>query len=73
MIRSNLCAYSDAYLHFKGILTLPNTAGAGTAVNNTNKKVIFKNCAALVNDILHLVNCISEINYTQLDDAQHID
>ena len=31
----------------KGTIKLPNTAGAGAAVNNTNKKAIFKNCGPL--------------------------
>ena len=35
-------------------------------VNNTNKKVIFKNCAPLT-------DCITEINNTQVDDAQKSD
>ena len=38
MIRSNLCDYSDAYILFKGTITVQNTAAAGWAVNNTNKK-----------------------------------
>ena len=42
-IRSSLCNYSDAYILVKGTITVPNTAAAGAAVNNTNKKVIFKN------------------------------
>ena len=41
-------------------------AAAGAAVNNTNKKVIFKNCAPFT-------DCITEINNTQLDDAEKID
>ena len=45
MTRSNLfCDYSDAYILVKGTITVPNTAAAGAAVNDTNKKVIFKNC-----------------------------
>ena len=36
------------------------------AVNNTNKKVIFKNCAPFT-------DCITEINNTQVDDAQTFD
>ena len=39
MIRSNLCNYSDAYIHVKATIIVPNTA---VPVNNTNKKVIFK-------------------------------
>ena len=45
MLRSSLCDYSDAYILVKGNITVNNTAAAGTAANNTNKKVIFKNCA----------------------------
>ena len=41
-------------------------AAAGATVNNTNKKVIFKNCVPFT-------NCITEVNNTQVDDAQKID
>ena len=66
MIRSNLCDYSDAYILIKETITAPNTTAAGAAVNNTNKKVIFKDCAPFT-------DCITEINNTQVDDAQKID
>ena len=62
MLRSSLCDYSDAYILVKGNITVNNTAAEGAAANNTNKKVIFKNCTPLT-------NCISEINNTQKDDA----
>ena len=29
---------NDAYIHVKGTITVPNTAGTGAAVNKTNKK-----------------------------------
>ena len=45
MIRSILCDYSDAFILVKGTITVPNAAAADAAVNNTNKKVIFKNSA----------------------------
>ena len=32
MIRSNLCDYSDAYIHVKGTITVPNTAGAALQI-----------------------------------------
>ena len=54
MLRSSLCDYSDAYILVKGNITVNNTADAGAAANNTNKKVIFKNCASFT-------NCISKI------------
>ena len=66
MIRSHLCNYSDAYILVKGTITVSNTAAAGASVNNTNKNVIFKNCAPFT-------NCITEINNTQVYDDQDID
>ena len=45
MLRSSLCDYSDAYILVKGNITVNNTAVGAAAANNTNKKVIFKNCA----------------------------
>ena len=38
----SLCDCSDAYILVKGTITVLKTAGAGTAANNANKKVIFK-------------------------------
>ena len=66
MLKSSLCDYSDAYILVKGTTTVNNTAAQGAAANNTNKKVIFKNCAPFT-------NCISEINNTQIDNAKDID
>ena len=39
-MRSNLCDYNSAYIHFKRTITVLNTAA--TAVNNSDKKVILK-------------------------------
>ena len=66
MLKSSLCDYSDAYILVKGTITVNNTAVADADANNTNKKVIFKNCAPFT-------NCISEINNTQVDNAKDID
>ena len=66
MLRSSLCNNSDAYILVKGNISVNNTAGAAFAANNTNKKVIFKNCAPFT-------NCISKINNTQIDNAEYID
>ena len=41
MLRSSFCDYSDAYI-LKGNISVNNTADAGAAANNANKKVIFK-------------------------------
>ena len=48
MLKSSLCDYSDAYVHVKGTITVNNTAATDADANNTNKKVIFKNCARLL-------------------------
>ena len=62
MLKSSLCDYSDAYILVKGTISVNNSAAA----NNTNKKVIFKNCAPFT-------NCISEIKNIQIDNAKDID
>ena len=66
MIRSSLCDYSDAYILVKRTGTVPNAAAVGGAVNNANKKVIFKSCAPFT-------DYITEMNNTQVDDAQKIE
>ena len=66
MLRSSLCDYRDAYIFAKGNITVNNTADAGAAADNTDKKVIFKNCAPFT-------NCISKINNTEIDNAGYID
>ena len=66
MLRSSLCDYNDAYIPVRGTITVVNTAAAGQAADNADKKVIFKNCASFT-------CCISRINNTQIDDAQYTD
>ena len=66
MLRSSLCDYGDAYILANGNISVNNTAAADAAANNTDKKVLFKNCASFT-------KCISRINNTQVDNAQDID
>ena len=66
MLRSSLCDYSDAYVLVKGNITFNNTAGDGAAANNTNKKVLFKNCPPFT-------SCISKLNNEDIDNAKYID
>ena len=63
---SSLCDYNDDYILAKGNITVNNTAPADAYANNTNRKVIFKNCSPFT-------NYISEINSTQVDNAKYID
>ena len=68
MLKSSLCDYSDAYILVKGKITITGR-GADTAARQADgrdKGVEFKNYAPLI-------NCISEINNTQVDNAKDID
>ena len=66
MLRSSLCDFSDAYILVEGNISVNNNAADGAAANNTNKKVIFKNCAPFT-------NFISKINNADIDNAKYID
>ena len=65
MLRSSLRDYSDVHILVKGNISVNNT-GTGAAPTYRNKKVIFKYCAPYT-------NCISKINNTQIDNAEHIE
>ena len=68
MLKSSFCDYSDAYILVKGKIAIAG-AGADAAARQAgerNKGVIFKNCAPFI-------NCISEINNTQVGNAKDID
>ena len=65
IVKSSLCDCSDAYILVKGTITFSNT-GTAVELNNGNVKVIFKNCGPFT-------NCISEINNTQVDNANDIE
>ena len=66
MLRSSLCDYSDAYILVKGNISVNNIGAADAEANNTNKKVILKNCAPFT-------DCLSKINNTQEDNAKDSD
>ena len=65
MLISSFCVYNDAYIFVKRTITVQNTAVTDADANNSNKKVIFKNCASFI-------NCISEVNNIQVDNAKDI-
>ena len=68
MLKSSLCDYSDAYILVKRTITIAG-AGADAAARQADERgkgVTFKNCAPFI-------NCISEINATQTDNAKDID
>ena len=63
MLKSSLCNYSDACILPKETITRANTAAVDADVNNTNKKVIFKNCAPFTDHI-------SQVNNKQVANAK---
>ena len=68
MLKSSLCDYIDAYILVKRTITI-NGRGADAAARQADERdkgVAFKNCALFI-------NCISEINNTQIDNGKDID
>ena len=68
MLKSTLCDYSDAYILVKGTITIIGRGADAAArqADERDKGASFKNCAPFI-------NCISEINNTQIDNAKDID
>ena len=68
MLKSSLCDYSDAYIFVKGTISIEGAGdnAAARQADESDKGVIFKNCAPFT-------NCISEINNTQAYNAKDID
>ena len=68
MLKFSLCDYADAYILFKGTITITGAKDAAAArrAGERNKGVIFKNCNPFI-------KCISKMNNTEVDNAQGID
>ena len=68
MLKSSSCDYNDAYILVKGTITITGVGADAAArqADERDKGVAFKNCAPFI-------NCISEINNTQVDNAKDID
>ena len=62
-VKVSLCNYSNTYI--LADITIADISAEGTAANNVNKKVVFKNCAPFI-------NCLSITNNTHVDDAHDI-
>ena len=67
MIRSNLCDYSDAYILVSRTIEMEGARvdDAAKRSDERNKGVVFKNRAPFI-------ECISEVNNTQIDNAKDI-
>ena len=64
LLKSSLCDHSDEYIIVKGSISIATQAGDNP--NNGDKEVVFINCVPFT-------DCISEINYTQIDNSKNID
>ena len=60
MLKSTVCDYSDAYIFVKRTITIAPVPPPPADPNNSDKEVVFKNCAPFT-------DCISEINNTEID------
>ena len=63
VLKSIFCDYSDAYILVSGTTTVAELAAGGW---NNGTEEVFKNFAPFT-------DCISEINNTQIDNANYID
>ena len=61
-LRLSLGDYSDVYILVNATITLPNTAAAWAAADNTNNTITENRPL--------FTNCISEINHTQIDNVE---
>ena len=68
MLKSSLCDYIDPYILVKGRITINGRGAdaAATEADEQDKSVAFKYCAPFI-------NCISEINNAQIDNAKDVD
>ena len=73
MLKSSLCDYSNVYILVKGNIAVPGDKGLPAERNNAQLiaarqtfKVAFKNCCPFI-------NCISEVNNTQINNAKDVD
>ena len=66
MVKSSLCDYSDEQIFVKGTITVQKTTSAAESVSNTDTQVIFSNCDSFI-------DCFSEINNAQVDNAKDTD
>ena len=68
ILKSSLCDYSNTYILVKGRRTITGGGddAAAREADERDKGVAFKNCGPFI-------NCISEINNTQVDNAKDID
>ena len=68
MLKSSLWDYSDEYILVKGVTTVTGAKddAAARQANERNKDAVFKKRALFI-------NCKSEINNTEIDNAKDID
>ena len=85
MLRSDLCDFSDAYIVFKGNITVtkktftaddidaPNNTAANVNATNTANNNDFGDKKLVFKNNAPFINCISKINGVEIDNAEDLD
>ena len=55
MFHSDLCDFSDAYIIFKGTITVYAKRGANRSIDTHNRKLVLRKCAPFT-------SCLSKVN-----------
>ena len=68
ILKPSLCGNSDAYIFVSGNIIVVGVEADATVINTdrNNNQAIFKNCASFI-------DCITEINSTQVDNTKDLD
>ena len=67
MLRSNLCAYSDAYVLVKGTVTVNGV------VNGVENEILRRNRPLILKNNAPFVSCMTKINNEFIEDADDLD
>ena len=67
MLRSNICDYSDAYILFKGNVTVNG------AVNGAENEILRRNRPLVLKNNAPFVSCMTKINNEFIEDADDLD
>ena len=67
MFRSDLCDYSDAYILFKGIITVNGV------VNGVENEILRRNRPLILKNNAPFVSCMTKINNEFIEDADDLD
>lgn len=65
MLHSDLCDFSDAYIIFKGTITVDAKRGANRNIDIHNRKLVLRKCVPFT-------SCLSKVNNILLNNAESV-